>query len=278
MRATERRLEISGELLDVDVVDEGTWVALIDGGAGGQQLLFGEDAAITLPRSFRFPLVRAAGRGHALVADSRVEDEKEPNAYLFDQSGNVEGVFAFGDGIQDVLISTDDIVVSYFDEGVFGAGGGGSPAAEGLAVFSFDGRLRLGYNTSRFSGDVFIADCYCATWADRRRLFFCPYTAGEPDFPLVTLDLETTAHELWPTPELLHGSAALTVGRSDEGREVVFFHGPYDDRTGIYRWLFGDDRHDWVAQHPGPLRGLRGGRFLASGTAGYTILDPTALN
>ena len=82
-----------------------------------------------------FPLVRAAGRGRALLADSRVDrkkswfKKKKPNGYLVDSSGNVEGVFTFGDGIQDVLVSPDDIVVMYFDEGIFEALGG--PSSEG---------------------------------------------------------------------------------------------------------------------------------------------------
>jgi hypothetical protein len=60
---------------------------------------------------------------------------------------------------------------------------------EEVAAFCFGGEVKLGYDTNRFSGDVFIADCYCAVCAKGRRLVFCAYTAGDPNFPLVAIDL-----------------------------------------------------------------------------------------
>jgi hypothetical protein len=271
MRATERRLELDCEALDLDVSDDETWVAFVRTSETGRQLVFSDGSSVEPPRRFEFPIVRAAGRGRAVLAEARV-DRDEVNGFVVDSSGRVETSFRFGDGIEDVLVSSEDVVVTYFDEGVF-SGAGGAPAAEGVAVFGYDGRLTLGYNTSRFSGDVFVADCYCAAWAKGRRLFFCPYTGDEPSFPLIAIDLRTGNHEQWKTPRGVKGSVALTVGPSKGGRECVYFHAPYDDRSGIYRWYVGDDRAERVAQHPGRLRGLRGGRFLAAGVTGYTVLD-----
>jgi hypothetical protein len=276
VHAEEYRLNLPGELLDLDIGPDGTWVGLIGSTSEGQLIVFADGATASVPRSFEFPVARAAGDGRVLLAEARVDRDDEPNGYLVNRSGDVEQVFTFGDGIQDVLVSSDEVVVTYFDEGVFGSGMGSSPAGEGVAVFDFGGELKLGYNTSKFSGEVFIADCYCAVWAKGRRLFFCPYTGGGPDFPLIAIDLRTMSHEQWETPELVHGSGALTVGTPHTGREVVFFYGPYDDRTGVFRWRVGDSTPDRIAAHPGPLRGLRGGRFLATGTAGYTVLLPHA--
>ncbi len=139
-------------------------------------------------------------------------------------------------------------------------------------MFSFDGELRFGYNSSGLNPDDSIVDCYCAAWGQARRLFFYPY----PDFRLVSIDLQTMTHELWPTPSL-RGFAALTVGHSVDGREILFFHAPYSaggPGSGIYRWRIGDDAFEPVGEYPGLLRGLRGGRFLASGPEGYTIISP----
>jgi hypothetical protein len=280
VRTTERRLDVGGvlgELQDIDVLADDTPVALIRTGTGDQRLVFGEDAPIEPPDQLRFPLVRAAGPDRVLLADARVDrtwlGKEKPNGFLVDRSGSLEGVFVFGDGIADVLVSEEEVVATYFDEGVVSGVGTDSPAAEGVAVFDFEGELRFGYNSSALNPETRILDCYCAGWGRGRRLFFYPY----PDLRLVTIDLEAGAHELWETPSP-RGFNALTVGEPEEGREVVFLHAPYaagGRGSGIYRWRIGDDRYDLVGDQSGSLRGLRSGRFLAyDWEGGYTVIRP----
>jgi hypothetical protein len=271
VQAAEHHLELDGELLDLDLVEH-TWIGLTRLGDGTQQLLFGDDSSVVSPRIFRFPIVRAVGTGHALLAEARIERDDEPNGYLVAASGTVEGLFRFGDGIQDVLVSPNEVVVTYFDEGVFSSATGETPAGEGVAVFDFSGALRGGFNSSRSDDDVFIADCYSATWSNGG-LLVCPYTADEPNFPIIVFDVRSLTHELLPTPEALHGSHALAAAWTEETR-VALFHGPYEDKSGIYRWRIGDDEHERIGQHAGPLRGLRGARFLAHSASAYTVLTP----
>jgi hypothetical protein len=259
MDVTETRLtDLPGEVLDIDPVGDSGWVAVVEQ-AGERQLRFGGHA-VPLPRRLEFPLVRAFDIETALVIDARSGGEE--NAFVLDCAGTVLASFAAGDGIEDVLVSDTWIVVTYFDEGVFS---GIAPSHEGVAVFSRSGELVLGY-ASKFGNAVAIADCYCACWGRRDQLYFLPY--GEPNFPLIHVNLSRHEHEWWPTPRDLHGSGAMTTR---DGRTFLF-HGPYDHRMKILRWDLNESIAE-VGSHPGPLRGVRGGGFLAKGHSGFTVLE-----
>jgi hypothetical protein len=274
MRVTQCRLDgLGGELLDVDVGDGETWVALVQARRGRQRVIFKEDASVTLPRRSRFDFVRVRARASGRRRGTRSSHDK-PNGALVDRSGSFDRVFRFGDAIEDVLPSGQQIAVTYFDEGIFGGCGA---SCEGVAIFGLDGELRFGYHSSGLGGEFHIDTCYCATWATERRLLFRPYTGASrraPNFRLIAIDFNTMRHDVWPTPKRLHLAHALTPGPGADGREVVFLHGGFEDQTGVYRWRVGDRRAQRLGDHPGELRGLRGVRFLATGHAGYTILTP----
>jgi hypothetical protein len=264
MLVVEEYLSVDGEVLDVDVTDEGCWVALVrtGSGSGGQQLFFGEEKRVVPPRFFEFPIVRAAGSGRALLVEQKRSGDDEQNGYLVTRTGTVESVFSFDWGIADLLVSPDEIVVTYGDQG----------GVEGLAVFDLGGKLTLGYNSSPTSGDISIDDCYCAGWGEGRRVFFYAYTGGR--FRLVALDLESMHQDLLPAPYNVHGACALSVAEPESGVEVVLFHGSSDDPAGVYRCRVDEVRAERIGIHQGQLRGLRGGRFFATGPNGYTIVSP----
>jgi ribosomal protein S18 acetylase RimI-like enzyme len=94
----------------------------------------------TVPADVRFPLVRWMDRDRLLLVDTRTDGGRE-NAFVFTLAGEEVRRFCAGDGVQDVLVAGDRIVMTYFDEGVFG---NVTPSDEGLAVFSADGRLAFG--------------------------------------------------------------------------------------------------------------------------------------
>ena len=163
--------------------------------------------------------------------------------------------------MQDVLASSKFIVVTYFDESACT-----SPGIEGngVAIFDLKGSFLFGY-TSLFGDDAAdVCDCYAACLTGESSLLFFPYT----DFPLVLFDLESKQQTVWDVPSELAGSGAIT-----SVRDQVYFHSPYKDDDGIYKWQIGSKAASRVGSHEGMLRGLTEGRFLVVGKEDYTIIS-----
>ena len=256
MRETVTELDPGwGELVDVDALGSADWVGVF---RQGERLFVGTAAGIgKAPSGIRFPLVRWLEPGRLVIVDTRTEKGRN-NAWIYE--GHRVIPFFAGDGIQDVLANGDGIVVTYFDEGVFS---GIEPGHEGVAMFDGRGRLRAGYRSTLGSKAVEVADCYAACWESESRIAFLPY-AG---FPLVSLDVRTFDQRVTLTPRALHGSSAMSVSP-----DVTLFFGAYDDPRAILGWKPGGEITS-VGEHVGPLRGLRGGRFVTHGTRGFTILE-----
>jgi hypothetical protein len=246
-----------GELLDVDVLDSGDWAGLFRTGEG--LFIRTVKRCIPAPNGTRFPLIRSLDPDRCVLVDTRTQ-EGRVNGWVLSLGENGVQTFFAGDGIQDVLANPNTIVVTYFDEGVFGTI---KPSQEGVAIFTSRGQLRVGYQSLFGSEAVDIADCYAACWEEDSRIAFLPYTG----FPLVRFDLRTLGQHVEPTPRAVHGSSAISVSGG-----AVLFYGSYDERTSILSWK-PQSRPSTVGRHPGPLRGLRGGRFLTHGTSGFTIVD-----
>jgi len=70
--------------------------------------------------------------------------------------------------------------------------------------------------------------------------------------------LDSRSQRVWATPHVVHGAAAVSA----QG-PTVFFHGPYDDRTGVYAWRLGAGQAARVGSFEALLAGLPGGWFLA---------------
>lgn len=254
MREVTTNIELDGEVLvDIDVFTDDSYIAITDKG----NVVF-PSGTIEVRQSFRFPIIRQVTSGSFLVADSRTR-ERGDNCFIYDLKGNVIRHFYVGDGIQDIEVLHDRIIVTYFDEGVFGANG---PNNEGLVLFDFDGKILFKYNEKH--GDQIISDCYCICKHGTNRVVFLPYT----DFPLIELNLDTGDEKKYETPEELKGSNGLTTTV-----DSIIFHSPYEDKRGIYKWRIGDKTAEKVAEYGEGLRGLNNGRFIASGEKGFTILD-----
>ena len=207
------------------------------------------------------PLIAAIDDGAALVVNRY--ERGDHSAWIVSSQGDVRARFLAGTAIQDILASDRRLVITYSDESACCSSG---IEGNGVAVFDTDGHYQFGYRELFGSEAVDIWDCCCACWAEDRRVLFLPY----PEFPLVSFDLENRTQEIWRTPREVAGSEALTkIG------QTVYFHGPYEDRSGVYRWSIGSCAADRIGDYPGRLRGLRGGRFLSVEASGYTIVSPT---
>jgi hypothetical protein len=244
-----------GPATDIDVADDGCWVAICK--HRSQLIVASQDSQFALAETVRFPLIRWVGDGEILVVDARTVKGRE-NAFVFSRSGAEKARFCVGDGVQDVLSTGSRIVVTYFDEGVFG---NVAPSHEGLCVFTPDGRLEFGYQSS-VRNPVDIADCYCACAAGRHEVYFSPYTG----FPLVQLNFKTRQQRVHELPAELAGSSALATDGV-----TFYFYGPYEKKRSIFRWQPGCAPFE-VGTHSGPLRGHFRGKFLSTGESGYTII------
>jgi len=191
----------------------------------------------------------------AVLVDARTRPG-ERNGWIVRSDGTIEREFRAGDAVADVVVFGGRLVITYFDEAVVA-----SDRLSGVVVLDPAGSLEWTYNDS-FGGDV--VDCYCACDAGQGVVLFLGY----PGFSAVLLDLAKKEEHKWAVPRLLHGSSAVTVA----GR-TAFVFGSYENHHLLARWRFGDDGAESIGTAAGPLRGLRGGRMLSVGEAGYTILS-----
>jgi hypothetical protein len=254
MREVTTNIELDGEdLVDIDVSTDDSYLAITDKGN-----IISPFDRVKIHQSFKFPVIRQLNDSSFLIADSRT-NEKDDNCFIYGREGNMLKQFYVGDGIQDIEVVRDKIIVTYFDEGVYGADG---PNNEGLVVFDFDGNILSKYNEKH--GDQIISDCYCICKHGANRVLFLPYT----DFPLIELNLDTGDEKKFEIPETLKGSKGLT-----STADRIIFHSPYEDKRGIYNWKIGDKTAERVGEYSEGLRGLKNGRFISSGQKGFTILD-----
>jgi hypothetical protein len=246
-----------GELVDLDLVESTEWVGVFRTSDG--LAIRTPTACVQAPAGIRYPLIRRLDDSRCVLVDTRTARGRV-NGWVISPRTNETLPFFPGDGIADVLANGNAIVVTYFDEGVLS---GIEPGSEGIAIFTGEGRLRAGYQTSLGSEAVDTLDCYAACWEDDTTIAFLPYTG----FPLVRLDIGSLEQEVKPTPRSIHGASALSITS-----DTALFYSPYDLKTSLISWASAV-RPVPIGKHPGPLRGLRSGRFISLGTSGFTVVD-----
>ena len=238
---------------DLDVLHDGSWAAVA--GEGDSQVVLFDGHSVGLPRPYSSPLIRRIGFDRAVVVDTRVGGT-ETNAWIVSATGEAIASFYAGDAVHDIVIVGERLVVTYFDEAF-------SNSLSGIVLFSTTGELIHRFHEVH-GYEPSIIDCYAATRGSGNRVLCLTY----PDFPLVEWDTEVNHVKTWTVPEAVYGSSALSYHRG-----TLVFHGPYQEHTALYAWKPGADRAEKIGTYPGPLRGLAAGRFLAAGTAGYTIIS-----
>ena len=246
---------LPGPAVDLDVDAFGRWLAICK--RGRNLMVATQGGEFEVPRRLDFPLVRWTGSGDVVVVDTRT-NKGRANAFIFTPDGQEQAHFSVGDGVADVVAVGDRLVVTYFDEGIFG---GVAPSEEGLCVFASDGRLEFGYQTG-VRDPVDIADCYCVCPAGRHEVCFVPYTG----FPVVRLNIQTRQQKVHDLPKHLAGVSPVAVSR-----DAFLLHAPYAAKTAMFIWRPGE-AGEQIGTHAGPLRGRANGALLSSGERGYTIV------
>lgn len=119
MREIITNIELGGEVLvDIDVLTDDSYLAITDKGS----VVFPSDK-IVMAQTFKFPIIRQLNENSFLVADSRTASDRADNCFIYDLKGHVIKHFYAGDGIEDIEVLRNKIVITYFDEGVYGPEG-----------------------------------------------------------------------------------------------------------------------------------------------------------
>lgn len=241
-----------GKILDLDADEFGNFIAITDTNA-----IITPDHLLQLEvLKLRFPKLRRLNKDLFFIADSRTSEGQNGHICTFD--GQIERSFSAGDGIEDILIHHNKIIITYFDEGVYGDDG---PNQDGLAVFSIDGKYEFGVNSSK---GFTIVDCYAICKHSVNSVLF--YAYGE--LAVYELNLNTNAIEVFETPTDFAGASAISILL-----DKVYLHSSYKEKRSFFEW----DRNKQTVRkfgdyHP-ELKGLPNGKFLSFGEKGYTIID-----
>lgn len=242
-----------GKILSIDVNGDSSFIAYTD-----SKEVITADKKFLIGVGIKFPIIRFLDQNKFLLADTRTSNES-PNAYIFNFDGELQTSFLAGDGIEDILIHNNKIVVTYFDEGVFGQDG---PNNNGLSVFSFDGKFQFGFNES--ADGLHIVDCYCICKHNRNKILFYAYDL----FNVIELNLDNFGWKEFKTPADFQGASAMT---SIGGK--VIFHSSYHDKETFFMWDMQKDEVAKVGEYSFHLKGLENGKFLALGEKGFTVID-----
>ena len=232
-----------GKLLSVDVKEDNSFIVYTD-----NNQVIAEEKILTLDIAIKFPIIRLIDSDNFLLADGRTSNEY-PNAHIFDYNGKLITSFLAGDGIEDIVIHNKRIVVTYFDEGVFGQDG---PNNNGLSVFSLNGKFQFGFNES--AGGLSIADCYCICKRDKNKILFYAYDL----FNVIELNLDDFNWKEFKTPDDFKGASAITTIENK-----IIFHSSYHDKQSFFMWDVKKDEVVKVGEYSSHLKGVENGKFFS---------------
>jgi len=246
-----------GDAVDFDVLRDGMWVGIFRR-SNGLFVVSSYGFEFALDPAVRFPLVRFVDRDRVVVVSTRSRRDGSPSC-ISSLDGTTRVPLAVGDGIEDAIVLSDLIAVTYFDEGVFS---GIPPSEQGIAFFDFEGHLCAGYRSLFGADAVDLADGYAACRVDHHTIGFSAYDG----FDLVCANPRARTHRARALPRSLHGASALTIKR-----DTAFFFSPYNSKGVLLELSAGGVVRE-IGRHPGPLRGLECGRFLSIGEHGFTVI------
>lgn len=229
----------------------------------GTHIHFG-DKSCSLDNEIRNPLVRSINENIALVLGSNKQNNEidSDNAWIINSNGEIKASFSTNSAVENVVVTKDFIVVTYFDEtACYG---------EDIEIYDFKGKFLFGYEELFCERSVEVFDCYAVALVGENQIIFCPYTK----FPLVLFDIETKTQKVWKTPTKIHGSHAIS-----KYDEKIYFHRPYPENLegkdfGIYEWQIGSTKAERVFEYESHFtRGLPNGKFFAKTDSGYSIIS-----
>lgn len=242
------------KIVNLDADEYGNFIAFTD-----NKTVITNDINLKIDIELSFPIIRRLNAGTFFITDGRTD--KSDNGHIYSFSGQKLRSFLAGDGIEDIIIHNDKIVITYFDEGVYGDDG---PNNDGVSVFDFSGNQLFGFNSNGSYGHI--VDCYCICKHDNNKVLFYAYT----ELKVYELNLDTYKIVVYDTPNEFSGTASIS-----SKQDKIYFHSSYDDKQSFFLW----DRKKNVVTKFGSyisnLTGIGNGKFIMYGVNGYTIIDPT---
>jgi hypothetical protein len=204
----------------------------------------------------RYPGIRWIDASRVLLFDARSADGRH-NAWILDDAGRTVLAFSIGDAVQDVVWTEKYLVVTYFDEGVFGH----IPVSQsGVAIFSHGGEYLWGWNAGASSGIPEVDDCYAAGYGGGDVLGVLIYTSFHDDaYAFGVLDVDRWSVTMYEVLEAL--SATRALARTADGT-WLFALARRDERR-VIAWRPGSAGYGTA---PAPVvltRGLADGRFIS---------------
>jgi hypothetical protein len=243
------------KILNLDADDQGNFIAFTD-----NKMVITNDFNLKVDINIRFPIIRRLDGETFFIADSRTQ--KSDNGYIFNFNGKLIKSFLAGDGIEDIIVHRNKIVITYFDEGIYG---NNEPSTDGLAVFNFEGQQEFGVNSS--AGNMVIDDCYCICKHQINSVLFYAYSA----LKVFALNLDTFKIECFETPIDFLGASAMS-----STADKIIFHSSYQDKRSFFLWDRNKKEVTKFGDYSLGLTGIKNGKFLIYGDSEYTIINPTA--
>jgi len=257
MRETVTYIEnIEGKILNIDVKADNTFLAITD-----KKEVVTSSTIFTINGEVHFPIIRELNSKEFLIANLRNKNDNE-NAFIYDFNGNLKTKFKAGDGIEDIVINADKIVITYFDEGVFGDDGYNN---NGLSIFDFNGNFQFGFNQNQQG--LVIHDCYCICKIDDRKIAFYAYDF----FNVIELDLNDFTITKLETPNIFEGANAMS-----KLNNKYIFHSSYYSKNEFFEWNLSNNSVKKIGEYNSTLKGLLNGSFLAFGDSGFTIIETSS--
>lgn len=244
------------KIIDFDIDEYENFLALTD-----KNIVFTPYTQLKIQQTFKYPFIRRINASLFLIASCRSASTVN-NAFIYNDLGKVICSFYIGDAVEDILIHNNKIVVSYFDEGVFGSDG---PNNEGLCVFNLEGQMIFGYNSNY--QDEMIVDCYAICHYKNQSILFYPYT----EFQLYELNLESLQFKKITTPETLAGSSCIS-----STKHTIIFYSPYAHKAQFFEWYRNDNSITPLMMDDRRFKALRNGYFYTFDQTGYEIIHPTS--
>ncbi len=241
------------KILNLDADDQGNFMAFTDNNS-----VITNDQILKIDLELRYPIIRRLNNETFLIADCRADNKI--NGYIYNFRGQLIKSFLVGDGIDNIIVHRNKIIITYFDEDVYGNEG---PNNDGLAVFDFQGKQEFGINSS--VGDLLISDCYCICKHGTNRVLFYAY----PDLKVFELNLDTFKLECYETPTDFSGSSAIS-----STADKIILHSSYHDERSFFFWDRNKKEVIKSGDYSPGLTGIKNGKFLIYGDNGYTIINP----
>jgi hypothetical protein len=139
------------------------------------------------PSGKRYSFAQPLPGGRWLLVESRLAQDRSPNADIFDEKGNLLLSIVAGDGIEHIQTTmAGDIWIGYFDEGVYS---GGELEHSGLVCLTEQGQpcLRYWSDIAQPNRLPCIDDCYAINVSGENEVWAVYYS----HFPVVRLRHKT---------------------------------------------------------------------------------------